>query len=70
MRELGEGLSGLWRSFRECNGVQISGEGDDGRRRKMVGSCRQPAEGEEELGADVTDFDPGGVLGHFFKAVV
>ena len=32
MGDLGEGLSGLWRTFIECDGVQISGEGDDGRR--------------------------------------
>ena len=28
--ELGEGLSGLWRTFVECYGVKISGKGDDG----------------------------------------
>ena len=28
--ELGEGLSGLWCTFRECDDVQISGEGDYG----------------------------------------
>ena len=27
--ELGEGLSGLWITFGECDGVKISGKGDD-----------------------------------------
>ena len=30
--ELGEGLSGLWRNFGKCDGVQVSGKGDDGGR--------------------------------------
>ena len=30
--ELGEGLSGLWRSFGEYDGIQVSAEGDDGGR--------------------------------------
>ena len=29
--ELGEVLSGIWRTFGECDGVDISGKGDDGR---------------------------------------
>ena len=29
--ELGESLSGLWRTFGKCDGVQVSGKGDDGR---------------------------------------
>ena len=28
--ELGEGLSGLWRTIRKCESVQVSGKGDDG----------------------------------------
>ena len=32
MGELGEGLSGLWCSFGEYYGVQVSGEDEDGRR--------------------------------------
>ena len=28
--ELGEGLSGLWRTFGKCDGVKVSGKGDDG----------------------------------------
>ena len=28
--ELREGLSGLWRTFGKCDGVQVSGKGDDG----------------------------------------
>ena len=28
--ELGEGLSGLWKTFGKCDGVQVSGKGDDG----------------------------------------
>ena len=31
--EIGEGLSGLWFSFGEYDGVQLSGEGDNGGRR-------------------------------------
>ena len=27
--DLEEGISGLWRTFEECDGVQISGKGDD-----------------------------------------
>ena len=30
--EIVEGLSGLWCSFGECDGVQVSGEGDNGER--------------------------------------
>ena len=30
--DLREGLSGLWLSFGEFDGVQVSGEGDDGGR--------------------------------------
>ena len=58
--EIGEGLSGLWLSFGKCYGVQLSGKDDDGGRQRLNGSGRQPLEGEEELGADVADFDPGG----------
>ena len=41
----------------------------------MARSIRQPAEGKEELGADVEYFDTGGradlkVSRHFFKALV
>ena len=32
MGELGEGLLGLWRSSGKFDGVQLSGEGDDGGR--------------------------------------
>ena len=28
--ELGEGLSGLWKTFLKCDDVQISGKSDDG----------------------------------------
>ena len=28
--ELGEGPSGLWRTFGKCDGIQVSGKGDDG----------------------------------------
>ena len=28
--EPGEGLSGLWRTFGKCDGIQVSGKGDDG----------------------------------------
>ena len=28
--ELGEGLSGLWRTFGKCDGVQVYSKGDDG----------------------------------------
>ena len=38
-----EGLSGIWRSFRECDTVKISREGNDGRRRRLASSGRQPA---------------------------
>ena len=58
--DLGEGLSGLWRTFGKCDGVQISGKGDDGARWWLNGSGRQPVEGEEEYGADVENFEPGG----------
>ena len=27
--ELGEGLSGLWRNFGKCDGVQVSSKGDE-----------------------------------------
>ena len=30
--ELGESLSGLWSSFGKCDGVQVSGKGDGGKR--------------------------------------
>ena len=30
--DLGEGLSGLWKTFGKCDGVQVSGKGDDGGR--------------------------------------
>ena len=29
--KLGEGLSGLWRTFVKCDGVQVSGKSDDSR---------------------------------------
>ena len=28
--DIGEGLSGLWQTFGDCDSIQISGNGDDG----------------------------------------
>ena len=58
--ELREGLSGLWKTFGEFDGVQISGKGDDGGGGRLAGSGRQPTKCEEELGEVVEYFEPGG----------
>ena len=51
--ELGEVLSGLWGTTVNSHPAQVSGKGYDDGGWQLSRSGRQPAEGKDELGADV-----------------
>ena len=59
--EHGEVLRGILEASGECVCFQVPGTGDDGRRRQLASSGRQPVKGAEEMRAFVADTMPGGV---------